>query len=116
MAQFQSGASNGYVLKLNVNEVSTNVTNNTSVVAWSVECSCGGAYAQWNPGPGIVSVTIDGVNLYNNRPAFVFPGYNSTILYALDLLRLHITQTEQNHWDVPHRIQRHHQDIIFQVI
>lgn len=80
MAQFQSGASNGYVLKLNVNEVSTNVTNNTSVVAWSVKCSCGGAYAQWNPGPGLVTVNINGQVVYNaGRPAFVFPGYNSTI-------------------------------------
>ena len=80
MAQFQSGASNGYVLKLNVNEASTNVTNNTSVVNWSVECSCGMAYAQWNPGPGLVTVNINGQVVYNaGRPAFVFPGYNSTI-------------------------------------
>lgn len=80
MAQFQSGASNGYVLKLNVNEVSTNVTNNKSVVNWSVECSCGMAYAQWNPGPGLVTVNINGQVVYNaGRPAFVFPGYNSTL-------------------------------------
>ena len=79
MTTFYGGRSNGYRLVLTVTETSTSVANNTSNVSWNLKCECQNAYAQWNPGPGTVSVTINGSNRYSGRPAFVFPGMNSSI-------------------------------------
>ena len=79
MTQFASGYSNGYRLLLNVTETSTSIDNNTSNISWNLQCQATNSYAQWNPGPGTVSVSINGSNVWSGRPAFVFPGYNSTI-------------------------------------
>lgn len=79
MAQFASGYSTGYRLLLNVSETSTSVQNNTSTISWNLQCQATSAYAQWNPGPGTVSVSINGSNVWSGRPAFVFPGRNTTI-------------------------------------
>ena len=79
MATYYSGRSNGYRLVLTVTETSTSITNNTSNISWNLKCENQTLYAQWNPGPGTVTVTIDGVQVYSGRPAFVFPGYNSSI-------------------------------------
>ena len=80
MATFYSGYSTGYRLVLTVNETSTSISGNTSNISWTLQCEATSAYAQWNPGPGLVSVNINGSVVYNNgRPAFVFPGLNSTI-------------------------------------
>lgn len=79
MASISSNTSNGYRLTLNISEKSTSIPNNTSSVSWSLTCSCGSSYAQWNPGPGNVSVRIDGRNVYNGTPSFVFPGLHSSI-------------------------------------
>lgn len=79
MATFNSGSSNGYSLSLHVSENSTSIENNTSSISWTLQCRATSAYATWNPGPGIVTVVINGATVYNGRPSFVFPGYNSTI-------------------------------------
>lgn len=82
MATFYSGYSAGYRLVLTVTETSTSISGNTSTISWILQCQATSSYAQWNPGPGTVSVNINGSQVYNGRPAFVFPGYNSTITLA----------------------------------
>lgn len=84
MATFTKGASR-YTLILNVNEVedSSNITNNTSNVSWSLQMRADSAYCQWNPGPGDFEVRIDGELVWSaQNPSLWYSGYPQTLTIA----------------------------------
>ena len=84
MATFTKGAGY-YTLILNVNEVddSSNITNNTSNVSWSLQMSADGGYCQWNPGPGDFEVRIDGELVWSaQNPSLWYSGYPQTLTIA----------------------------------
>lgn len=81
MATFTSGAG-PYTLILNVSEVggSSNITNNTSNVSWSLQLRADGAYCQWNPGPGDFEVRIDGALVWSaQNPSLWYGGMGGTL-------------------------------------
>lgn len=84
MATFTSGAGL-YTLILNVNEVggSSNITNNTSNVSWSLQLRADRGYCQWNPGPGDFEVRIDGALVWSaQNPSLWYSGYPQTLTIA----------------------------------
>lgn len=85
MATYYSGYSNTYrlILELSETKLSDYISTNKTRVNYTLKCSCGSSYAQWNPGPGDFSISINGsvVKTLNN-PSFWFPGKNSTITLA----------------------------------
>ena len=84
MATFTSGAGY-YTLILNVNEVggSSNITNNTSNVSWSLQLRADRGYCQWNPGPGDFEVRIDGALVWSaQNPSLWYSGYPQTLTIA----------------------------------
>lgn len=84
MATFTSGAGL-YTLILNVNEVggSSNITNNTSNVSWSLQLRADRGYCQWNPGPGDFEVRIDGALVWSaQNPSLWYGGYPQTLTIA----------------------------------
>lgn len=85
MATYYSGYSNTYrlILELSETKLSDYISTNKTRVNYTLKCSCGSSYAQWNPGPGDFSISINGsvVKTLNN-PSFWFPGTNSTITIA----------------------------------
>lgn len=84
MATFTKGAGR-YTLILNVNEVdsSSNITNNTSDVSWSLQMRADSAYCQWNPGPGDFEVRIDGALVWSaQNPSLWYSGYPQTLTIA----------------------------------
>ena len=85
MATYYSGYSNTYrlILELSETKLSDYISTNKTRVNYTLKCSCGSSYAQWNPGPGDFSISINGsvVKTLNN-PSFWFPGTNSTITLA----------------------------------
>ena len=85
MATYYSGYSNTYrlILELSETKLSDYISTNKTRVNYTLKCSCGSSYAQWNPGPGDFSISINGsvVKTLNN-PSFWFPGINSTITLA----------------------------------
>lgn len=85
MATYYSGYSNTYrlILELSETKLSDYINTNKTRVNYSLKCSCGSSYAQWNPGPGDFSISINGsvVKTLNN-PSFFFPGTYSTITIA----------------------------------
>lgn len=85
MATYYSGYSNTYrlILELSETKLSDYINTNKTRVNYTLKCSCGSSYAQWNPGPGDFSISINGsvVKTLNN-PSFWFPGKNSTITLA----------------------------------
>lgn len=85
MATYYSGYSNTYrlILELSETKLSDYINTNKTRVNYTLKCSCGSSYAQWNPGPGDFSISINGsvVKTLNN-PSFWFPGTNSTITLA----------------------------------
>lgn len=85
MAIYYSGYSNTYrlILELSETKLSDYISTNKTRVNYTLKCSCGSSYAQWNPGPGDFSISINGsvVKTLNN-PSFWFPGTNSTITLA----------------------------------
>ena len=85
MATYYSGYSNTYrlILELSEAKLSDYISTNKTRVNYILKCSCGSSYAQWNPGPGDFSISINGsvVKTLNN-PSFFFPGTYSTITIA----------------------------------
>lgn len=84
MATFTSGAGR-YTLILNVSEVggSSNITNNTSNVSWSLQMRADSAYCQWNPGPGDFEVWINGGLAWSaQNPSLWYGGYPQTLTLA----------------------------------
>lgn len=85
MATYYSGYSNTYrlILELSETKLSDYISTNKTRVNYTLKCSCGSSYAQWNPGPGDFSISINGsvVKTLNN-PSFWFPGTNTTITIA----------------------------------
>lgn len=85
MATYYSGYSNTYrlILELSETKLSDYISTNKTRVNYTLKCSCGSSYAQWNPGPGDFSISINGsvVKTLNN-PSFWFPGTYSTITLA----------------------------------
>lgn len=85
MATYYSGYSNTYrlILELSETKLSDYISTNKTRVNYTLKCSCGSSYAQWNPGPGDFSISINGsvVKTLNN-PSFFFPGTYSTINIA----------------------------------
>lgn len=85
MATYYSGYSNTYrlILELSETKLSDYISTNKTRVNYTLKCSCGSSYAQWNPGPGDFSISINGsvVKTLNN-PSFWFPGTNTTITLA----------------------------------
>ncbi len=85
MATYYSGYSNTYrlILELSETKLSDYISTNKTRVNYTFKCSCGSSYAQWNPGPGDFSISINGsvVKTLNN-PSFFFPGTYSTITIA----------------------------------
>lgn len=85
MATYYSEYSNTYRLILELTETipSDYISTNKTRVNYTLNCSCGSSYAQWNPGPGDFSISINGsvVKTLNN-PSFWFPGTYSTINIA----------------------------------
>lgn len=85
MATYYSGYSNTYrlILELSETKLSDYISTNKTRVNYTLKCSCGSSYAQWNPGPGDFSISINGsvVKTLNN-PSFFFPGTYSTITIA----------------------------------
>lgn len=85
MATYYSGYSNTYrlILELSETKLSDYINTNKTRVNYTLKCSCGSSYAQWNPGPGDFSISINGsvVKTLNN-PSFWFPGTNTTITLA----------------------------------
>ena len=85
MATYYSGYSNTYrlILELSETKLSDYISTNKTRVNYTLKCSCGSSYAQWNPGPGDFSISINGsvVKTLNN-PSFFFPGKDSTINIA----------------------------------
>lgn len=84
MATFTKGAGR-YTLILNVNEVdgSSNITNNTSDVSWSLQMRADSGYCQWNPGPGDFEVRIDGELVWSaQNPSLWYSGYPQTLTIA----------------------------------
>lgn len=85
MATYYSGYSNTYrlILELSETKLSDYINTNKTRVNYTLKCSCGSSYAQWNPGPGDFSISINGsvVKTLNN-PSFWFPGTYSTITIA----------------------------------
>ena len=85
MATYYSEYSNTYrlILELSETKLSDYINTNKTRVNYTLKCSCGSSYAQWNPGPGDFSISINGsvVKTLNN-PSFWFPGTNSTITLA----------------------------------
>lgn len=85
MAKYYSGYSNTYrlILELSETKLSDYISTNKTRVNYTLKCSCGSSYAQWNPGPGDFSISINGsvVKTLNN-PSFWFPGTNTTITLA----------------------------------
>ena len=85
MATYYSGYSNTYrlILELSETKLSDYISTNKTRVNYTLNCSCGSSYAQWNPGPGDFSISINGsvVKTLNN-PSFWFPGTNTTITLA----------------------------------
>lgn len=85
MATYYSGYSNTYrlILELSETKLSDYISTNKTRVNYILKCSCGSSYAQWNPGPGDFSISINGsvVKTLNN-PSFWFPGTNTTITLA----------------------------------
>lgn len=82
MATYYSGYSSTYrlILELSETKLSDYISTNKTRVNYTLKCSCGSSYAQWNPGPGDFSISINGsvVKTLNN-PSFWFPGTNTTI-------------------------------------
>ena len=85
MATYYSEYSNTYrlILELSETKLSDYISTNKTRVNYTLKCSCGSSYAQWNPGPGDFSISINGsvVKTLNN-PSFFFPGTYSTITIA----------------------------------
>lgn len=85
MATYYSGYSNTYrlIFELSETKLSDYISTNKTRVNYTLKCSCGSSYAQWNPGPGDFSISINGsvVKTLNN-PSFWFPGTNTTITLA----------------------------------
>lgn len=85
MATYYSEYSNTYrlILELSETKLSDYISTNKTRVNYTLKCSCGSSYAQWNPGPGDFSISINGsvVKTLNN-PSFWFPGTNTTITLA----------------------------------
>lgn len=85
MATYYSEYSNTYrlILELSETKLSDYISTNKTRVNYTLKCSCGSSYAQWNPGPGDFSISINGsvVKTLNN-PSFFFSGTYSTITIA----------------------------------
>ncbi len=84
MATFSSNAGR-YTLILDAyeNSGSTNITNNTSSVHWTLKLRSDSGYCQWNPGPGDFHVKLNGSVVWSaENPALWYGSIGGTITLA----------------------------------